>query len=226
MRKKSENIRTSTEKIRIIKVDGHYKIESEKGECFVDVDSFLGRCEIKGLSPQTIRAYAFDLLSFFRWWEKTGIIFSDLTQSDLFSWIAHERELRNQAKTINRRLGTAFLFYEFITGNPMPKGKHSNIQSTLRSWKKHGYDRSLGIFRVLLHHSQRIKVRVPLKELKPLDPGSVGCFFSSVHRYRDLSILSLLLFCGLRSAEVRNIKLKDIHYYDLTLRVFGKGSKE
>jgi integrase/recombinase XerD len=38
--------------------------------------------------------------------------------------------------------------------------------------------------------------------------------------------LSLLLFCGLRSSEVRNLRLKDIHYYEKTLRVFGKGSKE
>jgi integrase len=65
-----------------------------------------------------------------------------------------------------------------------------------------------------------------LRELRPIDSQSVGNFFESARRYRDLAILSLLLFCGLRSSEVRNLRLKDIQYYDKTLRVFGKGSKE
>jgi integrase/recombinase XerC len=80
--------------------------------------------------------------------------------------------------------------------------------------------------RVLLRPTQCIKVKFPLRELRPLDPQTASNFFESVDRYRDLAVLSLLLFCGLRSAEVRGLKLKDIQYFDRTLRVFGKGSKE
>jgi integrase len=108
----------------------------------------------------------------------------------------------------------------------MPVGKGLTLSSSSRSTTQTRYDRGLGVFRVVVKNSKKIKVKVPLKELLPLDPQSVGGFFATAPRYRDLSILSLLLFCGLRSSEVRNLKLKDIHYYDQTLRVFGKGSKE
>jgi integrase/recombinase XerD len=203
-----------------------YRIEADNisDTLNVQIQEFLTQCEVKGLSIQTIRSYAFDLLAFLRWWDPTKVTLENITQSHLLGWVAFNREKKNQPKTINRRLATVLLFYESTFGSPMPRGK--GLIGSAHSPGRIRYDRNLGVGRILLRPSQRIKVKVPLRELKPLDPQSVGAFFESVQKYRDIAILSLLLFCGLRSSEVRNLRLKDIHYYDQTIRVFGKGSKE
>jgi integrase/recombinase XerD len=218
----------NTQRFKVSLTKNRYEIISDSSspetQTISQVREFLTYGEIRGLSIQTLRSYAYDLLAFLRWWDPTEIAFADLTQTHLLIWVAVEREKKNQPRTINRRLATVLLFYECPFGHPMPRGK--GLPGSSHNLSRIRYDRDLGISRILARPSQRIKVKVPLKELRPLDPRSVGSFFESVQRYRDLSILSLLLFCGLRSSEVRNLRLKDIHYFDRTIRVFGKGSKE
>jgi len=43
---------------------------------------------------------------------------------------------------------------------------------------------------------------------------------------RDIALFELLYGCGLRVSELVSLKLSDLDYYNHTIRVFGKGSKE
>jgi site-specific recombinase XerD len=44
--------------------------------------------------------------------------------------------------------------------------------------------------------------------------------------YRDLAIAGLMLFCGLRSREIRLLRRCDVGFLQEELRVFGKGNKD
>ena len=46
------------------------------------------------------------------------------------------------------------------------------------------------------------------------------------NKERDYAIITLFLNCGMRLAELVNINLKDINYYDQKLNIIGKGNKE
>jgi integrase len=74
----------------------------------------------------------------------------------------------------------------------------------------------------------RLKLRVPVarKLVEPLTRDQVGLAIQSLRRYRDLGIVQLMLFCGLRSAEVLSLKLADVSFEEGQLRVRGKGGKE
>lgn len=53
-----------------------------------------------------------------------------------------------------------------------------------------------------------------------------SCDLKNIYGVRDRLILEVLYATGMRVGELENIKLKDIDYYDNSIKVFGKGSKE
>jgi site-specific recombinase XerD len=62
--------------------------------------------------------------------------------------------------------------------------------------------------------------------ITPLSPTEVKKFLCGFRKYRDLAIIHLMLFCGLRSCEILNLKTGDIDLIDDFIRVRGKGDKE
>jgi site-specific recombinase XerD len=67
---------------------------------------------------------------------------------------------------------------------------------------------------------------VPRRLIVPLTRREVILFFESLHTWRDFSIVSLMLFCGLRSREVLSLSFKDLNLTQKELRVWGKGDKD
>jgi integrase/recombinase XerC len=43
---------------------------------------------------------------------------------------------------------------------------------------------------------------------------------------RDMAIIKVFLYCGLRISELVNLDLEDINYQDQSIKFFGKGNKE
>jgi integrase len=62
--------------------------------------------------------------------------------------------------------------------------------------------------------------------MEPLTREQVVAFLRSLRRYRDLAIVYLMLFCGLRSLEVLRLRTADVNVFDRRLRVHGKGNRE
>jgi integrase len=60
----------------------------------------------------------------------------------------------------------------------------------------------------------------------PLTSEEVNRFFRSLRTQRDLSIVALMLFCGLRSREVIGAMLRDLDLGEGMIRIRGKGDKE
>ena len=74
--------------------------------------------------------------------------------------------------------------------------------------------------------SVRLKVKVPHTVIEPLRPEEVNSFLKTLSRYRDLSIVLLMLLCGLRSCEILSLNIVDVDVIELQVRVRGKGNKE
>jgi integrase len=74
--------------------------------------------------------------------------------------------------------------------------------------------------------ARNLRVKAPLTLVVPLGQEEVTAFFSTLKRYRDLAIVHLMLFCGLRSREILTLKREDVLLTENNVRVMGKGSVE
>jgi len=203
---------------------GACRLVDDEGRSLADVNRFLAALEIRGLSPRTVRAYAFDCLALYRWLEAAGKAVATLRQPDLLDFVAAQRAEDAQPSSINRRLVTCRLLYRFITGQELPDGPGALAPSA--HYTGRGRDRSLGLH--LLRRMGKLKLRVkqPRKIVEPLSREQVCAFLRSLRRYRDLAIVHLMLLCGLRSQEVLALCIRDVSFEERQLRVRGKGGKE
>lgn len=210
-----------------------YLVKEKAGRCRIwkkDCGSlkvanrFLRGLEVRGLSPQTIRSYAYDLLALYRWLDDAGKDIAQLEQAELTGFVQKQREAGAHPNTINRRLLVSRLLYRFLTGKEMSPGREGCFPGPY--YRNRGRDRSLGIHVVGKSTKRNLRVKVPRTLVVPLDQEEVRVFFSTLKRYRDLAVVYLMLFCGLRSREVLALKRADVLFRENHVRVMGKGSVE
>ena len=109
-------------RVRLEKSKGSYHLIDERKGRLDEANKFLGALEIRGLSPNTIRAYAYDLLTIYRWLERVDKRLLELRQCDLVELIAEQRKSGAAPSSINRRLVTCQLAYRFWTDKNMERG--------------------------------------------------------------------------------------------------------
>lgn len=187
-------------------------------------NAFLRALGARGLSPQSIRAYAFDLVALYRWLRASKRELTALDQADLLEFIRALRASGASPRTINRRLVTARQLYRFCTDQDVPAGPGTSLPAA--HYRGRGKDRRLGIHELPRRSRLKLRVAVARRLVEPLNREQVGLVLRTLRRYRDLGIVQLLLLCGLRSAEVLSLKLADVSYDEGQVRVCGKGGKE
>jgi site-specific recombinase XerD len=175
-------------------------------------------------SPRTIRAYAFDLLAIYRWMDTTGYRLLDLNQSVLLEFIANEQGRGAQPCSINRRLTVCRLLYNFYYPDGLEIAPGTSLPAPY--YRRPGRDRALGIHRLKKKRKLALPVKTPNKQIRPLSAEQVRKFLRSLRRYRDMAIVYLMLFSGLRSREVLQLGRHDISLLERQGRVVGKGNKE
>lgn len=201
-----------------------YRVVDERGEEVVEANAFLSAVHARGLSANTVRAYAFDLAALYRWLSVAGKSVRDLTHADLLDFIREQRRGGAAPRSINRRLTSARMLYRFCTDQEVPRGRGTSLPAP--HYRGRGRERRLGLH--LLPRQQRLKLRVQVARtlVEPLRPEQVGLMLGSFRRYRDLGLVQLMLLCGLRSAEVLGLTLFDVSFEEGQVRVRGKGGKE
>jgi site-specific recombinase XerD len=213
-----------TLRVVLDKVTGlHHLIDERAGPC-EEVNKFLVALDVRGLSPRTIRAYAFDLLALYRWLEESGKQLAALTQTDLLNFVSAQRKTDAHPNSINRRLVVCRLLYRFCTNREITLSCESSLPAP--HYKGRGRDRYLGIQQIKRQNKRKLRVKTPRTIVEPLTIEQVRLFLRSLRRYRDIAIVHLMLLCGLRSREVLNLKLESVAFEEGRLRVLGKGSKE
>ena len=210
------------------------------------VNEYLSYLGDRNYSPRTIRTYGFGLLAFCRWLDSEGIELSTVTTDVLLQFLAACRKERVAGRpggpnvvgldgrrtdalspaTVNLRLAAVSGLFSFRsmrdpdTPNPVPKGREAK---RLSAGERTG---------MLSHVSRAPKRRSPLrvrdaKRLPTtLDHREVVELLESLRTWRDRALAGLMVFCGLRSAEVLALDVTDVDIGARWLRVSGKGGKE
>lgn len=189
-----------------------------------NANRFLMTLATRGLSPHTVRSYAFDLVSILRWLERSSVPFDELDDAELLAFVADQKAGEASPSSINRRLCTCRLMYRFLTDNEMPRGRHATTPGP--HYRGPGRDKNLGLHAVRRPGRLKLRVKEPRTLVEPLTTEQVRSFLATLKRYRDLGLVYLMLLCGLRSREVLRIRLPDLDLDDSRLRIRGKGGKE
>ena len=192
-------------------------------ECPPVLREYLGYMEtVKGRSSNTVNGYFIDLRTFFRFLLiQRGIckdspdalpdirlvdlpLLQSVTLADLFEFMNYSKSQRDNSNvTRARKVSSLRQFFHYLTEitHKLDENPAKNLSSPKlpsRMPKHLTYDQSLQLLSV----------------------ASQGKYAE-----RDYCIITLLLNCGLRRAEIAGLNRTDVRD-DNTLRVIGKGNKE
>jgi site-specific recombinase XerD len=208
------------------------------------VNDYLGYLADRRYSRCTVRAYAYDLLAFCRWLLAEGLGLAGVTTEVLLGYLAYCRTARVPGRsggnvysirdgrnggyapaTINRRLVAVSGLFEFRAmrdpGSPSPVPRGSQRRSTVRAERA-------GLLGHLARAkpASRLRVRQPRRLPRGLERAETAALLGSFRSWRDKAIAGLMLFSGLRSAEVLALAVADVDIGRGWVRVVGKGDKE
>lgn len=172
--------------------------------------------------PNTLRATAFDLKTFFT---VVGKDPEDVRAVDVFDFLGHQRGDRSVirmadresglgARTIARRISSISGFYAYLLArgdtavsvNPVPRGLQTRRQGGT-------------------HRSRSVPlVRVPRTLPRILDPADADRLLRALRTDRDRAMVLAMLLGGLRRCEVLGLRLEDVLVGERRLRIIaGKG---
>lgn len=159
----------------------------------------------KNYSEHTVEAYTKDLDQFLLFLNNSQTV--NINQVDYSIIRGYLTELYNKKytkKSISRHISTLRSFFRFLLMN---KVIDKNPMTLISNPKE---DKKLPTF---LHINE-------LEDLLEV-PNS-----NTPLGHRNKLIIELLYSTGIRVSELVNIKVNDINFYDSTIKVMGKGSKE
>jgi integrase/recombinase XerD len=198
-----------------------YRLLDEQGQGVTWANAFLDAQRIRQLSLRSLRAYAYDLLHFARWFQDPPRSLSEISESTLLDYVRHQldQQPKPAPQTINHRLGVLRCLYRFHYGHEIPAGQ-SHFQRPYMTRSPLGYGRPRRALARGLH------LRQPRRVIVPLCAEEVAQFWRSFRTFRDLALVGLMLLDGLRSCEILALQLEDLQVSDAQMRVLGKGHKE
>jgi hypothetical protein len=99
-----------------------YRLLNEKGVGIAWANDFLDAQHIRQLSPRSIRAYAYDLLHFARWWHPARAL-ADLNHALLLDYVRAQldQQPKPTPQTINHRLTVLRCLYRFHYGQEISR---------------------------------------------------------------------------------------------------------
>ncbi len=198
-----------------------YRLLDEENREITWVNDFLDAQHLRQLSPRSLRAYAYDLLHFARWFQHQPEAFSEITESTLLDYVRHQLTQQPQPapQTVNHRLTVIRCLYRFHRGQEIPSGS-SHFQRTYSTRCPVGYGRP--------HRNVAFGLRLkqPRRVIQPLSAEQVSRFWASFRTFRDLAIVGLMLLDGLRSCEILTLQLEDLKLAEAQVHVLGKGRKQ
>jgi len=198
-----------------------YRLLDEQGQEVAWANTFLDAQRIRQLSLRSLRAYAYDLLHFARWFQDPPRPLSEISQSTLLDYVRHQldQQPKPTPQTVNHRLVVVHGLYRFHYGQEIPPGQ-SHLQRTYSTRSPLGYGRPRRALALGL------RLRQPRRAIVPLSADEVAQFWGSFRTFRDLALVGLMLLDGLRSCEVLALRLEDLRLPEAHLWVLGKGNKK
>jgi site-specific recombinase XerD len=195
-----------------------YRLLDDQGSEVAWANDFLDVKHQLRRSPRSLRAYAFDLLHFARWWSPKDL--SQLTAASLLDYVRHQLDEQPPPAptTVNHRLGVIRRLYHFSFQEPMPD--QADLQRPYSTQSPLGWGRRHRRF------AQGPRLTEPRRVILPLSQSQVDQFWDSFHTYRDLALVGLMLLDGMRSCEVLALQLADLQLAERQILVHGKGNRQ
>jgi site-specific recombinase XerD len=183
-------------------------------------NEFLDAQKMRGLSLCSLRAYVYDLLNLAQWFSAASVKLPELNQSNLLDYIRFQLNLQPKPapQTINHRITATHCLYRFHYGRDIPP----KVMTPESAHSKPSPFSRLRTRRVF----QRLRVKIPRRVVVPLSATEVSAFWSTFRTFRDLSLVALMLFNGLRSRETLSLKLDDLRLPQNEMLVQGKGNRQ
>ncbi len=161
----------------------------------------------RNYSVQTIRAYGDDLRQFFAFCglNPDSDDLSSISHRTIRAWLSSLLSTNISARSVNRKLSSLRCFYRYllknkvITVNPLLKVVAPKTTQKLPSF-------------LTKDEASRMIDSIEYPE------GFVGL--------RDLMVMQLFYFTGMRVSEMTTLKLDEVNLRLLTIKVLGKGAKE
>lgn len=170
-----------------------------------DLEKYLDYLKYnKNYSDKTILNYELDLKDYFNFLKVECLDYKDITYNDLMPLFEHFETNKLTNKSIRRHISSIKGFYKYLVNNE------------------------------IVNSNPFIYVNLPKKEQKLpryLTLSEMLSIFDKMeiktnYDLRDRLILELMYATGVRVSEVINIKVYDIDFYNNSIKVLGKGSKE
>ena len=170
-----------------------------------DLEKYLDYLKYnKNYSDKTILNDELDLKDYFNFLKVECLDYKDVTYSDLMPLFKHFETNKLTNKSIRRHISSIKGFYKYLVNNE------------------------------IVNSNPFIYVNLPKKEQKLpryLTLSEMLSIFDKMeiktnYDLRDRLILELMYATGVRVSEVINIKVYDIDFYNNSIKVLGKGSKE
>ena len=174
----------------------------------MSVESFISYLSLeKKYSSHTTKAYQNDIVEFRNFCRKEFDL-EDIAQVSyglIRGWVVSLVESGVSNRSVNRKIASLKAYYKFLLGigiltiNPLAKHK------ALKTSKK---------------------IEIPFSEMEMEDVLSQIPFEDNFEGKRDKLIIELLYTTGIRRAELIGLKVKDVDYRAMTIKVLGKRNKE
>jgi len=148
-----------------------------------EIELFVSWLRRKSPQSSTARHYGSDLKLFFAW---IGKQYADVKVQDIDAYIEHCQQEGHAIGTVNRRLCALRSFYQFLYLHD---------------------ENAIGNPVIPKRHFIRPGERLP----RDVEDKSIEALFAVVTNIRDRAMFLLMLRCGLRVGEVRNLSLNDLY---------------
>lgn len=165
--------------------------------------AFLRSLEVRGLSRATLRSYRSDVLQLLAWLATNERTLADLDRRSVRAFAASLGRRGYAPATLSRKLSTLRALTRYLTERRLLPADPALLLPGPRR-RRH------------LPHALRLdEVMALLAAAGAADPLGL----------RDRAVFELLYGCGLRSQEVVDLRLSDVHAGEAELVVRGKGGK-
>ena len=162
----------------------------------------------RGLSRNSVSAYASDLEDYVHWLNAQGIgSFDDAGRDAIVDYLEYCRDERDiETVSIARRLVAIKVLYRYLFRERLIAADETDVMDSPKFW------------RILPDFLNVAEVDALLNAfpIRAQDPLVI----------RNRCILELLYSCGLRVSECVNLRFGSVRFDERTIRVLGKGSKE
>jgi len=174
----------------------------------MSIKSFIDYLQLeKKYSPNTIKAYENDIMSFSDYnkneFDQSSI--NKVNYSQLRSWIVKLVESKISNRSINRKISSLNTYYKFLL--------------KIEKIKKNPLDN---------HRALKTKkiIQLPFSEKEVISALDINNFQNSFEGKRDRLIIEMLYSTGIRRIELTGLKIKDIDFSSKRIKVLGKRNKE